>query len=326
MNQKPLVSLVIPTLNQADFILDSLKSIWNQDYPNIEIIIIDGGSTDGTLDIINANIHRIQMLVSEPDNGTSDAINKGWRNANGEFIWALSSDDSLANNHVISDLVDQLQRSPDTMFVYGDMRMINHHGKGIGIRRFNDYDVYQLLTDRRHLPWPGCLMRRSVLDRIGYFNEELKYSNDLDFFLRLANDSTLLHLQNITGEFRLHDDASTQSYTYYSGLETKQVCEQALKKNLTSFSPIEIKNINASIAHFTVVTYFHAGLSRKTRAAMYLLLKKHIRYITAPKLWIYFFATLGGNSMQTTLARISRKLLRSSITMRINNSTWFSGS
>ncbi len=200
-NALPLVSLITPSLNQAQYLESAIQSVLNQDYPNIEHIIIDGGSTDGTLDIIHKYEHHWGYWVSEKDTGSSDAINKGWQKAKGEYVWVLNSDDLLVAPNAISILVDFLENYPDITFAYGDLYYINDQSEIIGYKEFSDYTVSSLVLNENRYPFPGCLMRRDVLNTVGYFDKDILYANDLDYFIRIALQHKMGHVKQFTGYF-----------------------------------------------------------------------------------------------------------------------------
>ena len=176
MHSEPLISIISPSLNQGQFIEEMIRSVYHQDYAAVEHIIIDGGSTDNTLSIIQRHRDRIAWWISEPDNGTSEAINKGFRMAGGEFVWILNTDDMLVRPDALSALSDYLVQHPECDFVFGNMHMINEAGAFIGDKTFHRLDLTQLFLDWRQLPFSGCLLRKRVLDEIGYFDLSLKYS------------------------------------------------------------------------------------------------------------------------------------------------------
>src|SRR4030042_2589290 len=129
-NELPLVSIVTPSYNKARFIEETILSVKNQTYPRIEHIIIDGGSTDGTLDIIRKYSDSLTW-ISEPDKGQSDAINKGWKMSKGEILAYLNADDTYMPR-AVETAVKFLADNMDVGLVYGECNIINEHGKVIG--------------------------------------------------------------------------------------------------------------------------------------------------------------------------------------------------
>ena len=318
----PKVSIIVPTLDQRTFIEEALKSVWSQNYSDIELIVVDGGSTDGTGAFLEANRSRIDIYICEPDSGTSEAINKGFKTSSGELLWVLNSDDRFASSNSISNLVNYLQDS-DAGFVYGDLRIIDTNGNTIGVRRFGRLDPFNLLTDRRQLPWTGCLLRRQTLSRVGYFDEELKFSNDLDFFLRLACQTKIIHLQSITGELRIHKQSSTLSNIHVSAYESIKVSKKFLDMQSNLFSREQLNEINAIIIYFQVSTQFHTGDAIGARNSIKCLMQADQKYYGVPKVWIYYLCSLFGNRILFILASTFRKLIRTRLFYLVNNSNFF---
>ena len=127
-NEFPLISIVVPSYNQGKFIEDTLLSILNQDYPNKEVIVVDGGSTDQTVGILKKYSQRI-TYVSENDNGQSDAVNKGFRMASGSFMGWLNSDDIYPDRHAVSKIVFEFNRDPSADLIYGNFLEIDGNNR-----------------------------------------------------------------------------------------------------------------------------------------------------------------------------------------------------
>ena len=127
----PLVSIITPSFNQARYLESTIHSVLDQDYPNIEYIIVDGGSTDGSAEIIHGFSDRLAWWVSEKDHGQTDAINKGFARAKGEILAWLNSDDTY-QPHAIAEAVGLLRDRPEVGLVYGDANFIDENGRVIG--------------------------------------------------------------------------------------------------------------------------------------------------------------------------------------------------
>lgn len=177
------VSIITACFNRCNTIRDTIDSVIDQDYPNIEYIVVDGASTDGTLDIINEYKDKISLIISERDNGMYEAINKGIRNATGDVIGLVHSDDVLWDNRVIGDIVSQFEKSGadiiygDGVFVDPDTGRIKRNWRG---GRFSRLKV--------KLGWlplhPTCYMRRKVLLKYGLYDESYKIAADTELLVR----------------------------------------------------------------------------------------------------------------------------------------------
>lgn len=129
MSRKPLVvSIITPSFNQAQFLEEAILSVFNQDYPHVEYIIIDGGSTDGSIDIIRKYERRLKYWVSEPDSGQSEAINKGWNKSTGDIIAWLNSDDTYCPG-ALRAVAEVFEKNPETLLVHGAANTCAQDGK-----------------------------------------------------------------------------------------------------------------------------------------------------------------------------------------------------
>lgn len=182
--KKPLFSVVTPSYNQGAFIKETIETIKNQDYDNIEHIIIDGKSTDNTIDILKSYGESITW-VSENDKGQTDAINKGLKLANGEIVAYLNSDDIYLPG-TISHIVNLFNSNPDVEFIYGDFHAIDAESKIIDKIKTIPFDSNVLLYDANFISQPSSFYRKTLIDKIGLFDDKLHYLMDYEFFLRAA--------------------------------------------------------------------------------------------------------------------------------------------
>ena len=180
------VSLITISYNSARLLERSLQSVEVQTYPDIEHIVIDGGSTDGTLDIIARHRSRLACVVSEPDNGIYDAINKGLRFATGDIIGILNSDDMLADTTTIETIVRKMEDTGADV-LYGDLiycKDILHHDSVVRYWRSNPFRP-GLLEYGWMPPHPTLYLRRRIYDETGEYDPTFSISADYDFMLRL---------------------------------------------------------------------------------------------------------------------------------------------
>jgi glycosyltransferase involved in cell wall biosynthesis len=158
MGEQPLVSIVTPSFNQADFLEATIESVLSQDYPRIEYIIVDGGSTDGCVDILSRYSDRIDYWISEPDAGQTDAINKGFDRAKGQIFAWLNSDD-VYKPGAVSEAVAFLHENPDVGMVYGDADFIDDAGNWIGRFPSAKTDYRKLRRGYVHIPQQSTFFR-----------------------------------------------------------------------------------------------------------------------------------------------------------------------
>ncbi len=184
MNNRPKISIITPTLNSEAFVSGNIRSIRAQTYSNIEHIIIDGGSTDHTLQIVK-DLNPDARVISEPDEGIADAYNKGLRIAGGDLIAVLNSDDYYADDRVLERVVERFSSRPEIHIVYGKARVIEPKtGKTIVVyggpyspKKLKKFTVSQ----------PAVFARREVFDAVGPFSLKYKICMDYDYFLRAAS-------------------------------------------------------------------------------------------------------------------------------------------
>jgi glycosyltransferase involved in cell wall biosynthesis len=206
----PLVSVIVPVYDQVQYIEATLDSLFQQTYAAIEIIVVDGGSQDGTRKILEDLTETIQW-VSEPDRGQSHAINKGIRMATGDILAWLNADDQYYP-YTIQTVVDYFRTQPTSMFLYGDAMTIDADGKPYGLRPYVQATDYQeLLNVRCRIVQPSTFWRRIVTETVGTLDENLHYSMDYEYWIRIAREYTLDYLPIPLAYERLHANAkSTQ--------------------------------------------------------------------------------------------------------------------
>lgn len=210
MPEQPLVTIITPSYNQGAYIRATIESVLSQDYPNIEYLVIDGGSTDETVNILREYEGRLTW-VSEPDNGQSDAINKGFRQANGDILAWLNSDDIYLPG-AVSESVAILQANGDVDLVYGDIQLIDANGAVIKTPvRSKPFSLKMLLTDFSTLHQQSAFFRRSIIDRVGLLNEQLHYFMDIELWMRIALAGQGKYHSGIRAQSRMHDVSKSVS-------------------------------------------------------------------------------------------------------------------
>ena len=174
------VSIITVSYNSAEKIRDTIESVRRQTYPHIEYIIVDGGSTDGTVDIIKENEEVIDRWVSEPDDGIYDAMNKGIRMSTGDVIGILNSDDWYEPG-TVDTIAEVFEEQGDVDLVHGAMRLWTEDGAMDGRYGFRGNIPKTLMAPFNH---PTCFVRRSVYEKVGLFDTKLSTASDYDFMIR----------------------------------------------------------------------------------------------------------------------------------------------
>lgn len=198
----PLVSIVTPSYNQSEFIEETIQSVARQQYPNIEHIVVDGDSNDGTVEILKDYDDQIRWL-SESDDGQSDAINKGFEMAEGEVVGWINSDDVLFDTGVIKRVVEYF-REYDASLIYGDMALLDPSSDVLKLQVVPDFDYDQLLV-KCFIEQPALFFRGHVLDE-ERLDTDLEYVMDYEFWLRLADDYEFHHVSDVLAGDRNHTE------------------------------------------------------------------------------------------------------------------------
>jgi glycosyltransferase involved in cell wall biosynthesis len=202
-SKKPLVSIITPSLNQGTYIAQAISSVGEQEYPHVEHIIVDGGSTDETLDVIRSyeDIYDLRW-ISEPDGGMYEAINKGLHMARGEILAYLNSDDQYFP-WTVSTVVEAMDAHPNAGFVFGDMLSVDE-GAEWGMLFFSP--PFGRACARRPLYQPTVFWRRSVFEDCGGFDESLQCASDYDYWMRIGARHEACKVNEVLAIERLRSD------------------------------------------------------------------------------------------------------------------------
>lgn len=201
--QYPLVTIITPAYNRADLIEETIKSVLDQQYPNLEYIVIDDGSKDETYKITKKYASKTVHVYKQKNMGETRTVNKGFSLAHGDIIAVINSDDPLLPNS-IQAIVTYMQDHPDVLAVYPDWMMID--GKGKEIQRVNpaEYDYLNMLAQHYCIPGPGTFFRKRTIDLTGGRSLDFKYVADFAFWLKLGMYGKLAHIPQTLATFRVH--------------------------------------------------------------------------------------------------------------------------
>jgi len=206
----PLVSIITPSFNQANYLEATIQSVLEQSYPHIEYIVIDGGSTDGSVDIIKKHQSRIASWVSEQDKGQTEAINKGFNRAKGDILAWINSDDTYANPNAVADAVNFLIANPETAMVYADCNFIDEQGKVIGKFASRQTDYEKLRGGYVHIPQQTMFFRAKYWKELGPLDPSFYFAMDYDLWVRIAKHAPIKYLPGKTwANFRIHTSSKT---------------------------------------------------------------------------------------------------------------------
>lgn len=224
MSQTPLVSIVTPSYNQAAFLEETIQSVLAQNYPNLEYWVMDGGSTDGSVEIIRKYASHLSGWISEKDHGQADAINKGFKRATGEIVAWLNSDD-LYRPGAIQSAVSIFQENPEVGLVYSDVDSIDANGEVFNRMGYDQWGIRDLMTFNI-LGQPGVFFRRSVLEKAGYLDLSYQYLLDHHLWLRMALNAPLKYAPGeVWAAARIHAGAKNVADTAGFGQEAYRLVE-----------------------------------------------------------------------------------------------------
>lgn len=206
----PLVSIITPVLNGIKYLEECIQSVLNQDYPYIEHVFVDGGSSDGTLDVLTSyrtkHPDRVRF-VSEPDKGACDAWNKGLKIARGGIFGWLGSDDTYEPDAVMA-VVEFFRSNPDAYFVFGDCNNIDEKGQLISRSYSEDFNLEKAIKNSCAMFTPSVFFKREVVERVGFMDPSLNVC-DFDFYLRAGKVFHLYRIDKVLANFRMHEGSIT---------------------------------------------------------------------------------------------------------------------
>ena len=269
MNRLPKISVITPSYNQAEFLERTILSVFNQEYPNLEYIIIDGGSTDGSVEIIKKYEDKLAFWISEPDHGQTDAINKGLKRATGEWLCWQNSDD-IFYEKAFMRLATMSKRHPNVDLIIGDMMLIDKSDNPLRDIRFVKPTYHSVLAEGMVLTNQSAFWKNSIHKKIGYLSETLHYGFDYEWFLRLLKHYRAEHTDHILGGLRIYGQTKTSlnpekfEQEYATFLPKKPVSN--LSKNYFRLRRLSLMLLNGR------VNYVFRGILRylrKQRGGLY---------------------------------------------------------
>jgi glycosyltransferase involved in cell wall biosynthesis len=278
----PRLSVVTPSFNQAQFIEETIQSVLGQGYAELEYIIVDGGSTDGSVDIIKRYRRWLGWWVSEPDRGQAHAINKGLARATGEVVAYINSDDTYLPG-AFRRVIDALQARPDVEWVCSpciaeDER--NHTTATLKPRVPGDPArwLFKPSGEPYCFPQPGVFVRKRLIERIGPFREDLHYSFDYEYFQRILFAGIRpLELDGATARFRVHAASKTGSNAAGFAVEDMMVADLYFERVSHPYRGQLVRQKHAFMAWRTIDQCAAIAQARGTRAARGALVQHVLR-------------------------------------------------
>ncbi|MBN1669031.1 MAG: glycosyltransferase [Anaerolineales bacterium] len=217
----PKISIITPSYNQAIYLEQTIRSVLAQGVPDLEYLVVDGGSRDGSRAIIERYADQLAWWVSEPDQGQAEAINKGFARANGEYIAWLNSDDLYAPG-ALQSAIATLDANPELGLVFGDAITFDAHGAPIRELRFADWGLPELVAFNI-ICQPAVIMRRSALEQAGYLDLDYHFLLDHHLWLRIARRFPIQHVQEVWAFARYHSQAKNFAQAAGFGQEALRI-------------------------------------------------------------------------------------------------------
>jgi len=289
MSDSPSISIVTPTLNQAGFIGYTIDSVLNQGYPKLEYLVLDGGSIDGTQEILESYGDRLSWCI-EPDMRQSSAINQGWKNTSGEILAWINSDDFYFPD-ILNRVGNYFQQHADVDMLYGECDYVDLGGRYLRPYPTQNFDYKSLLisTDN-YIPQPAVFFRRRVLDEVGFLDEALDYVMDFEFWLRIGRFFTVMHIPDRLAALRLHTQAKSISRLDRFGNELVEVYERIfLEKDLSPALRDLEREAMANIYHRAADCAFWG----KNYAMARRFSRESLKYRTWPPRGLWLWVALG---------------------------------
>lgn len=209
MQNLPKISIVTPSYNQHRFIERTIVSVLNQGYPNLEYIIVDGGSTDGSVEVIKKYEKHLAFWISEQDQSQSNAIDKGFGRSTGDILAWLNSDDMLLPG-ALSAVAGAFEKHPEAALIYGDYIKVDSDDRCIALRRQPSFDLKICLHAYTIAMQPASFFGRKAFFETGGIDKSLHYVMDHDLVLRLAQHGEVLNIRNYVAAFRVHPESKTE--------------------------------------------------------------------------------------------------------------------
>lgn len=221
--KSPLITIVTPSYNQSRYLEQTIRSVLQQDYPALEYFVIDGGSTDSSVEIIRRDESQLSGWVSEKDRGQADAINKGFQRATGEFIAWLNSDD-LYQPGAIRTAIETFQNHPEAGLVYGNVLSIDENGQPFNLQTFKPYHLKDLMSFNI-ISQPAVFMHRSVLEQAGFLDLDYHLLLDHHLWLRMAALAPMVYIPETLASARYHAEAKNLARTADFGREAFRIVD-----------------------------------------------------------------------------------------------------
>lgn len=258
---KPLVTVVVPAYNREHLIAETLDSVLGQDYPHLDVLVLDDGSSDGTPEVLRryARDWPGRLRWDRHDNmGQARTLNRGFEMARGEFLGTLSSDDLLRPG-AIGAVADALIANADAVVAYPDQVLIDNGGEEIGAPRFIPHDAVEAIRLHECTVGVGALFRRSLYDRIGGWDPQFRYCADFDFWIRASLIGPFRHVPKPLGCWRVHDDMTSSGRGERPARERVELIDKLYSRDDLPSALVDVRAEAYRNAYFFAAVLVAAG-------------------------------------------------------------------
>ena len=242
-----LVSIITPSFNQSAYLEQTMKSVLDQDFPNIEYIVMDGGSTDSSVDIIQRHAARLAFWTSERDRGQADAINNGMSHAHGEILAWLNSDDYYLPS-AVSSAVKILEQNPDVVLIYGDILAVNERGETINTLKYQQLNLEDLLCFQI-IGQPSVFFRREAFEKSGGLDTTFHFLLDHQLWIKISAQGKILHVDQTWSAARYHAEAKNRAKASEFGREAFRILDWASHDKKLSSALAKVTKRSTASAH-----------------------------------------------------------------------------
>ena len=212
------ITVVTPSFNQGPFLEQTLRSVHDQGHPHVEHVVIDGGSSDESIEILERWSDRLDYWVSEPDAGQTDALIKGFGHATGDILCWLNSDD-MFEAWTLHEVATFFETHPDAQVVYGDATRIDAEGRRLHTKKEHPFHRFIFMYDHDFIPQPSTFWRRELYERVGGLNPAFDLAMDADLFIRFADVTRIHHVRRPWSRMRLYPEQKNQRLRLRSNFE-----------------------------------------------------------------------------------------------------------
>jgi len=305
----PLVTVITPAYNQGIFLRDTIESVLSQDYPNIELVVLNDGSTDETEQILQEYTGRIKW-ETQKNMGQTPTINKGWAQTNGEIITWLNSDDTYLPGAVKAG-VDYLLAHPETGIVFADSMFTEADGTYLErTRPLPAFDYTKFVENCENpISQPSSFIRRTVIEKAGELDATFYYFMDWDFWLRAGLYCKIDYIPELWSTYRLHAESKTVAQSKKAAPELTYMYNKYFSRKDLPATIIAVKKKAMMNMYFTSGGYYLQGDDKASAANM--ARKAYAQYpagiFSGKGLHKYLFCRFGGSDLYKTLKKIAGK-------------------